>query len=151
MPTPFDNIIEKGLITINDYKLNNMAQTNPTAFQMRADSFVIKAIPQFESGIINKSLAYDLASRTILADLTNKEEDILSNYWAEIWFLPQVQDVTAFSNSLQNREFKKFAEYMSLREKSNYLDKIRAKNDWDISQYQSQSDNLKELFKKVYQ
>lgn len=134
MGTPFEVVYDRALATIKDYKLDSLAQSDYTAFTMYLQGILEWAIPEF-TGCLN-DLSYDPETQSFSGALTNKEISILAKLMVAGWFTGQVQDVTQFELHLTNREFHHYAESQNLREKSEYLDRLREKYSQDIMNYQ---------------
>lgn len=132
MPTPFDDIIDLGLIVVDDYKLNKLYDADPEAFYKYCDGFLIKAIPNFT--VCRQSLDYtvnyssDPQIREFVGTLTMYEKDILADYWALEWFKRETQVASRINAALQNSgSFKSHSEAMNLKAKESYLDGLRIK------------------------
>ena len=132
--TTFDDIEDLALVTIRDYKIDNLATSDPTAFQTYMDSFLVSAVPKFTSCL--QSLDYSLATRTFSSILSNIEQDILANLLVVEWMTAETQNVTQFNLHLQNREYKVYAESENLKQKSEYLDRAREKAHQLATEYQ---------------
>ena len=107
MATPFSTIIDRALITINDYKLDKMYEEDMETFEEILLGYVIKAIPNFTQCL--KPLTYDLEAQEFDADLDMYEINILADYVVITWYEAQLQDVLEFQESLQDKEFKKYS------------------------------------------
>lgn len=132
MATSFDEIIDLGLIVVNDYKLNKLFTQDPSVFMKYCDGFLIKAIPNFT--LCQQSLEYiidytvDPPVREFINTLTIYEKNILADYWAIEWFTREVQNASQIANKLQNSgSFKNHSEAQNLKAKESYLDGLREK------------------------
>jgi hypothetical protein len=72
----------------------------------------------------------DLTDRNDTTDtfnitLTDDEIKILVNWMIFYWFVREAQDITQFNLLLNDTDFRRFAEGQNLKEKSNYIDKLR--------------------------
>ena len=71
--------------------------------------------------------------------LSEQEINILSSIMVYNWFSRNINDVTQFQGHLNNKEFKSHSEAQNLKEKSEYLDRLREKYSQDITDYQLSS------------
>lgn len=142
--TSFDEIIDLAMITIRDYGLDNLIRLNPEIFKQYMDGLLIKAVPKFVGCL--QSLTYDLSERVFISQLTHKEKDILSDLIVEVWLKTKINDATQIQLKMTNREFKTHSEAQNLREKSEYLFKIREKYKQDIVDYQLENLNKLSFF-----
>ena len=76
MATPFENIIDMALDSIQDYKLNNLFKTNPKDFDTITNGFLVKGLPEF--GCCKTDLSYDISKKEFSKDLSLLEISILS-------------------------------------------------------------------------
>ena len=116
MATSFDDIIDMALVTIQDYKLNNLYSANPASFEMITNSFLLKGLPEFTN--CKTPLTYNTQSRTFLNTLTPLEISILADLWVYEWFNWNVQNVTQFQNKMSPSDFKHYSEAENLKQKS---------------------------------
>lgn len=136
MGTPFEDVYDRALITIVDYKLNSLAQSDYNSFLLYMQGILVKSIPDFDECFTD--LDYDL---TIIQPsfencLSNKEINILADIMVYNWFSGKINDVTQFQGHLNNKEFKTHSEAQNLKEKSEYLDRLREKYKQSIVDYQ---------------
>lgn len=141
MGTLFEKVYDRALMVIEDYKLNKLAEQDYEAFLLYLQGTLERSIPDFTS--CNTDLSYSEAEdengNMVMAfdnELSNKEINILSSIMVYNWFSRKVQDVTQFQGHLSNKEFKAHSEANNLKEKSEYLDRLREKYNQDIVDYQ---------------
>ncbi len=141
MGTLFERVYDRALIIIEDYKLNRLAQEDYESFLLYLQGNLERSIPDFTS--CNTDLSYeevdDDDGNKVMAfvnDLSSKEINILSSIMVYNWFSRKVNDVTQFQGHLNNKEFKSHSEGQNLKEKSEYLDRLREKFNQDITDYQ---------------
>ena len=134
MATKFDTIIDMALVTIQDYKLDNLYDKDQKNFLTITTAFLLKGLPNFVS--CRKSLSYNIEARTFDSDFDELEISILADLWAYEWFKFHVQNVTQFENKMTPSDFKHFSEAQNLKEKSEYLDRLREKYSQKIVEYQ---------------
>lgn len=141
MGTLFDRVYDRALIIIEDYKLNRLAEEDYESFLLYLQGNLERSIPDFTS--CNTDLSYEEVEdddgnkvMTFVNDLSSKEINILSSIMVYNWFSRKVNDVTQFQGHLNNKEFKAHSESQNLKEKSEYLDRLREKFNQDITDYQ---------------
>ena len=134
MATTYSEIYDLALITIRDYKLDELYDLNPTDFETYLKGFLIRAIPKFTN------CQQDLDDRDDVADtfnitLTTKEQDILASLLINQWLNKEIQDVTQFNLHLNDTDFKHYAEGQNLKEKQNKFDENREIVNQDMVDY----------------
>lgn len=136
MATSFETIYDRALVTIGDYKLDALAQADYEAFLLHLQGILERAVPDFT--LCEQSLDYDTASTppAFTSTLNNKEINILAELMVYNWFSGKINDVTQFQGHLNNKEFKAHSEGANLKEKSEYLDRLREKIAQDEVDYQ---------------
>ena len=135
MATSFDEIIDLGIVTVDDYKLVKLWQQNEDGFKQFCDGFLIRAIPNFFR--CNNNLSYNSIDRQFNDTLTSAEISILADLWAIEWFTRETQNSAQFQLKLKNSgSFNFHSEAQNLKEKSVYLDKLREKVSQKITDYQ---------------
>ena len=144
MGTDFEEIYELALVDIDDYKLNLLAKVDRIAFLSRLASFLIRGIDEFDGCF--KDLTYHTEEFTedgltrekyfFDAVLDSKEKSILAHIMTLVWFRTKINDVTAFSPHLSNKNFKQLQESQSLKQKSEYYDKLYERIGKEITEYQ---------------
>lgn len=132
MPTSFNEVIDLGLIPVDDYKLNKLYINDPEEFYKFCDGLLIRAIPNFVN--CNQSLEYvvDYSKnppvREFVNTLTMYEIDILADYWVLEWFKRETQVATRINAALQNSgSFRTHSESANLKAKESYLNGLRVK------------------------
>jgi hypothetical protein len=137
MATSFDEIIDRALIVVNDYKLLKLINQSQEGFQTWCDGFVVAAIPNFLN--CRQSLEYDLDARQFNADLTNMEISILSDLWVIAWYERETNDSTKLNALLQtNNSFKTHSASQNLKEKDARISSLYTKvsqkmmNDYEL-------------------
>lgn len=147
--TPFVDIYDKALVTMQDYKLDKLAQTNYEAFLLFMKSLLKSGVPFFNCCL--KSLEYvDLIEHTtdingeelevkntyFVSDLDNKEQSILAMVLTYEWFKRDVNDARQYRQKLSTRDFKTESSYQSLQKRSEYMDKMKEQIVQEIQNYQ---------------
>lgn len=133
MATTFNDIIDMALITIQDYKLNEMYTTNQSDFETITEGFLLRGLPKFNT--CRQSLDYDLETKSFVSTFTKIEISILSDLWVEEWFEFQVNNVTQFNGKMTTNDFKHYSEAENLKQKSDYLDRLREKRFQEMTNY----------------
>jgi len=142
MGTQFDEIIDLGLIVVDDYKLNKLYIQSQEDFAKYCDGFLIKAIPNFTVCKQNLDYTVDYSStpqvREFVNELSIYEKDILADYWVLEWFTKETQVASSISTALQNSgSFKSYSEAQNLKAKESYLDGLRIKTSQKCTDYLS--------------
>lgn len=145
----FTDIYDRALVTMKDYKLDKLAETNYDAFLLFMKSLLTTGIPYFNCCL--NSLAYEDIEETEIdddgneievvntyftADLTEKEQSILAMCFVYVWFMRDVNDSTQYRQKLNNRDFKTESSYQSLQKRSEHLDKMKEQIVQEIQNYQ---------------
>lgn len=139
MATKFNDIIETALISIQDYKLNNLYDDNPDDFEAITNAFLVRGVPLFTN--CKKSLSYSVEKQSFDSDFTPLEISILADLWVYEWFDWHVQNVTQFENSMTPSDFKHHSKAENLKQKSEYSDKLREKYNQKLVDYGIQNLN----------
>jgi hypothetical protein len=139
MATKFSDIVDVALTTVQDYKLDNIYQTSPDDFATITNAFLLRGLPTFYK--CKTPLTYDLDAGEFTNDLSIFEISILADLWVYQWFEWHVQKVTQFENSMTPNDFKHHSKAENLKQKSEYLDKIREKYSQKITNYCEQTAN----------
>lgn len=135
--TSFDTVIDLAMATIQDYKLNNLYDASENDFATITNAFLIRGIPEFTN--CKHSLAYDTTQKAFLADLTPMEISILADLWVYEWMSWHVNNVTQFQGKMSPSDFKHYSEAENLKQKSEYLDRIREKFNQKMVDYSLQT------------
>lgn len=135
MATTFDEIIDMALTSIQDYKLDALANdaNNQSAFQTITEGFLLRGLPEFNT--CRQSLAYDASSRTFVSTFTAMEISILADLWVEKWLEWKVNNITQFELKMTTSDFKHFSEAENLKQKSDWLDRIRERVKQKMTDY----------------
>jgi len=136
MATSFEVVYDRALTTIVDYKLDALAQSDYNNFLLYLQGILMRAIPDFNECFTDLSYDVTLETPSFTNNLSNKEINILAEIMVYDWFSGKINDVTQFQGHLNNKEFKVHSEAQNLKEKSEYLDRLREKYRQDITDYQ---------------
>ncbi len=153
----FTEIYDRALVTMQDYTLDKLAETNYDAFLLFMKSLLKSGIPFFNCCL--NSLDYhdeaeieiDENGEEVIvintyfdADLTAKEQSILAMVLVYEWFKRDVNDARQFRQKLSTRDFKTESSYQSLQKRSEHLDKMKEQICQEIQNYQV--DNMDSLY-----
>ena len=133
MSTSFEEVIDMALLTIKDYKLDEIYTENNTAFSAITEGFLLRGLPQFYN--CKTDLSYDLTNKTFNNTLKPLEISILADLWIEQWLRNQINNVSQLQNKMSPTDFKHYSEAENLKQKSEYLDKIREKYKQEMLEY----------------
>lgn len=136
--TSFEEIYDLALVMINDYRLNHLYKEDKEHFLVYMQGLLVNAVPMVEEGC-EKALSYDLNTKSFSENLPNKIQKILADAIVIVWFQNATNDITQVNNLLQGRDKKTFSAAQNLKEKSEYLDRLREKLRQDINDYQINS------------
>lgn len=117
MATPYSDVFELFLGSIQDYKINNIYDSSTTEeFEEYLTTFLIKAIPHFYNCQKDLELRDDTL-RSFDETLTTNERVILSNLMIVEWLKKETNDLTQMQLHLGDKDFKSYAEANNLKEK----------------------------------
>ena len=157
--TAFTDIYDRALVTMQDYTLDKLAETNYDAFLLFMKSLLKSGIPFFncclnslefedieETEIDEDGNESQVTNTYFVADLTNKEQSILAMVLVYEWFKRDVNDARQYRQKLSTRDFKTESSYQSLQKRSEYLDKMKEQIVQEIQNYQV--DNMDSLYEQ---
>lgn len=153
----FTEIYDRALVTMQDYTIDKLAETNYNAFLLFMKSLLKSGIPFFNCCLnsldyhdeaeieINENGEEVIVINTYFdADLTTKEQSILAMVLVYEWFKRDVNDARQYRQKLNTRDFKAESSYQSLQKRSEYLDKMKEQICQEIQNYQV--DNMDSLY-----
>lgn len=157
MNTRFDEIYDLALVVIEDYQLNNIYRQDKKTFFNFMRGLLTLGIPDFNGCLTDLSfhkneiqpLEEDTEPIEIWEfdnELSLKEKSILAKIVVYNWFKGKVQDVRQFQLHLTTREFNIKSEQANLKQKSEYLDKLKEDYLQEISEYQAHNLNKLPFF-----
>lgn len=132
--TPFEEIYDLAMLTIEDYRLDYLYQNDPEAFSLHFQGWLEKAVAKFDGSVT--CLEYNIYDARFRNRLSKKEKDILADYIVMFWFEWNKNDAGQINLQLQGRDKKRNAESSNLKEKAIVLDKLREKVRQDVTDYQ---------------
>lgn len=149
MGTPFENIYDRFLMKIQDWKLDKLAIVSKVDFYIFLKGLLINSIDLFNGCLTD--LSYEDKTETVdgiqvtntyfVQTLTSKEQSILSTIVMYSWMEREVNDVRQFSLHLSTRDFEVKSEQANLKQKVAYLNIIGEKYAQEITEYQLQNLN----------
>lgn len=149
MSTPYSDIYELFLASINDYKIDNLYNQDELDGGSRAETymkpFLIKAIPNFTNCEQNLESRSDTTA-TFSITLNTDEKVILSNLMCVEWLTQEVNDIRQMKLRLTDDAFKSYAEANNMKEKANLLSIMEERADKQISRYTQKNLDFDEDF-----
>jgi predicted ATP-dependent endonuclease of OLD family len=157
--TAFTDIYDDALMVMQDYTLDNLANTNYNAFLTFMKGLLETGIPFFNCCL--NSLEYQdveeeeedeygdtvtVTNTYFTSNLTTKEKSILAMCIVYQWFKRDVNDSRQFRQKLNTRDFKTESSYQSLQKRSEHLDKLKEQICQEIQNYQIE--NMDALYEK---
>ncbi len=156
MGTSFEVIYDRFLLIIEDYRLDNLAKTNYSAFLKFLKGLLINSIDLFDGVLTDLSYSEIEETHTVTLDsgetkeittttpyfnntLSSKEISILAMICAYCWMERQVLDVRQFQLHLDSKAFSVKSEQANLKQKEIVLNDMREKYKHEISEYQNQN------------
>ena len=90
--TPYDDIIDLALVSIEDYHLNKLAIDSPNDFNIVLEGFMIRGLANFEN--CNKDLSQRSdKDRLFKVKLDEIEKSIIADYTVISWLDKEINDV----------------------------------------------------------
>ena len=138
--TNFEDIYDLAKVTMIDYKLDNLAIKDYDAFLTYFRSLLMTGMVEF-SGCLT-SLEYtsitedEVTNWYFVEDLSLIEKNILAKTIVLKWWEQHIQDVVVFQPHMSSKNFKQLQETTSLKQKSEYKDKLREEISEAIEEYQ---------------
>jgi hypothetical protein len=134
--TPFVEIYDLAMLTISDYRLDNLARTNEDAFKTFMRGKLKSGVSEFTGCLTSLDTTSVDGEWYFTNDLSDKEKSIIAKTIVYKWFLQIHQDVVALRPHLTVKEFKQTDVNNGIKQRSEYLDKLKEDIQYDISQYQ---------------
>lgn len=153
MGTPFTDIYGYMLTVIEDYELNNIANINEEEFYNFLKSFVVTGIPDFDSCT---SLEYMTQEETqddgevviryyFTENLSSTEVKILGKITTAQYFKKKIQNVLAYEQFMNQKEFKKESASMGFKEKHKWYNDLVSDYMADIRNYRLEDNQIESL------
>ena len=142
MGTTFDEIYDLALVTMQDYKIDELYQLDRPTFKTFMKGFLVTGLPEFDVNL--EDLSYtDETFNNIISD---KAKLILSEIIVYEWYKRNNNDVLVYKPKLTSKQFKQIEISSGIKQRSEYLDKMYEKIRYDISQYQLMNFNKLPFF-----
>ena len=152
MGTNFENIYSLAKVVMNDYKIDQLALSNYNSFLELMRSYLISSLGDFDGNLTPLTYHSETTTEQVVVDgnettvektewyfdnvLSTDEISILADLTVMKWFQTTINDITAFSPHLSNKDFKQLQESQSLKQKSDYYDKLYERVHKKITEYQ---------------
>ena len=134
MATSFDDIHDLFLLSVEDYRLDNLYTSSPTNFKTFLDGILLKASSFFVN--CQKDLEdYNSTTRQFNDTLTQKEKTILSDLELMVWYDKKINDIRTIGLTLTDTDFKHYSEQQNLKGKVDAQCIIREKVNQDMANY----------------
>lgn len=122
--TPYDDIIDLALVSIEDYHLNKLAIDSPNDFNIVLEGFMIRGLANFEN--CNKDLSQRSdKNRLFKVKLDEIEKSIIADYTVISWLDKEINDVRQITGMMQNqKEAHRYSEANNLNAKVHRRDQL---------------------------
>lgn len=122
--TPYDDIIDLALVSIEDYHLNKLAIDSPNDFNIVLEGFMIRGLANFEN--CNKDLSQRSdKDRLFKVKLDGIEKSIIADYTVISWLDKEINDVRQITGMMQNqKEAHRYSEANNLNAKVHRRDQL---------------------------
>ena len=134
--TNFEDIYDLAKVTMIDYKLDNLAIKNYDAFLTYFRSLLTKGMCEFDGCLTSLDYTKVDDKYYFNADLSTKEKSILAKLIVKTWWEQGIQDVRVYQPHMSSKNFKQLQESQSLKQKSEYKDKLDEDLGREITNYQ---------------
>lgn len=122
--TPYDDIIDLALVSIEDYHLNKLAIDSPNDFNIVLEGFMIRGLANFENCNKNLSQRSD-KDRLFKVKLDEIEKSIIADYTVISWLDKEINDVRQITGMMQNqKEAHRYSEANNLNAKVHRRDQL---------------------------
>lgn len=133
MATTFEDIENLALVTIQDYKLDKLYAQSQDDFSTFLAGLVVRAVPLFTN--CNKSLDYNLSTKSFTSDFNVFEKDILATLFIQIWLERVQQNLTQISSTMTPNDSKRTGVSQLVKERQYLIDVAREKNSQKMCDY----------------
>ena len=116
--TPYDEILDLALVSIEDYRLNKIASSSPNDFKTILEGFMVRGLPNFDN------CQKDLSNRNdelhhFNITLDDMEKSIIADWTVIMWLDKEINDTRQITSMLQNRnEAHRYSEANNLNAKT---------------------------------
>ena len=133
MGTPFSDIEDLALVTIQDYKLDALYQTSQTDCATSVGGFVARASLLFRTSAID--LSYDINTLSFNSTLGRSEKNILVYLFIQMWLERSAQNLSQKMATMTPADAKRTNLPTTLKEQQYALDAIREKTTQLMTEY----------------
>lgn len=133
--TSFSTIYRIFLSQIQDYRIQQLFNSNVELAEDRLESFLFRAVPHFKNCIKPLMASYNVEAQSFDVDLDMEEISILAELMVLMWMDWNTQNILQMNVHLDDNDFKHYAEANNLKEKSEYADRQREKVSQDMTDY----------------
>lgn len=141
--TSFEDIYDLAKVTMIDYRLDNLAIRDYDAFLTYFRSLLVTGMAEFTGCLTSldyKSTVEDGETKWYFtADLSMTEKSILAKTIVLKWWEQNIQDVVVCQPHMSSKNFKQLQESQSLKQKSEYKDKLGEELSRAITEYQMEN------------
>ncbi len=134
MATPYSEVFNLFLASIQDYRINRLYEQSVEEMENYLIPFLIKAITNFKKCKTDLEDRDD-ENRIFNQTLSTDEKVILSNLMMVEWLTKEVNDILQMRLYLQDTDFKTYSQANNLREKRELLTTMKEMVDKQIVQY----------------
>lgn len=133
MGTPFSDIEDLAMVTIQDYKLDALYKKSPTDWATFVGGFVARAVLLFDNSAID--LSYDTETLSFNNTLGNAEINILVYLFIQMWLERSTQNLSQKMATMTPSDAKRTNLPTTLKEQHYALDAIREKTSQLMTSY----------------
>lgn len=134
MSTPYSDVFNLFLTSIQDYRINKLYSQSVEQMENYLMPFLIKAITNFRKCKTDLEDRDDV-NKVFNQTLSTDEKVILSNLMIVEWLTKEVNDILSLKLFLQDTDFKTYSQSQNLKEKRELLTTMKDMVDKQITQY----------------
>ena len=134
MATPYSEVFDLFLASIQDYRINRLYEKSVEDMENYLIPFLIKAITNFRKCKTDLEDRDD-TNKVFNQTLSTDEKVILSNLMIVEWLTKEVNDILGMKLFLQDTDFKTYSQSQNLKEKRELLTTMKEIVDKQIVQY----------------
>ena len=118
--TPYDDILDLALVSIEDYRLNKLYKESPAEFKLILEGFMIRGLSNFNNCVKDLS-DRDEIEHQFNVKLDDLEKSIIADWTAIMWLDKEINDTRQITAMLQNRnEAHRYSEANNLKAKTDH-------------------------------
>jgi hypothetical protein len=120
MATTIDEIADLFLSGVQDYKITTIFTTSGSdAVNTYVEPWLLKSISEFT--VCDQALVYDKTTQSFSVDLTQRNQNILTQIMEKYWLKKEIQNVLQMNLFIQDKDFKTHSAAQNLKEKTELL------------------------------